>query len=127
MSFLNRIKSQKVSREVLEKFLILLSPFAPFFCEEQWRRINPTSLSIFQEAWPAFDSRLVQAEEKEIIVQINGRVRDKITVPAGLNEEGVKKTSLDSEKIKKHIRREEIKKVIFIPDRLINFVKRDED
>jgi leucyl-tRNA synthetase len=122
MSFINEIRIKMVSKEVLEKFLILLSPFAPFFSEEQWQKINPKAVSIFKEFWPSFDPQLIKTEKKEIIVQINGKVRAKIMVSADISQPEMERIVLGEEKIKKQINQKEIKKIIFIPGKLINIV-----
>ncbi len=123
MEFLNEIKLKKISSgEILEKFLILLSPFAPFFTEEQWQKINPGSSSIFNEKWPQFNPKLTRAEENEIVIQVNGKVRAKIIVSADISEDEIKKLALKQENIKRFIQGQKIKKIIFVPQKLINLV-----
>jgi leucyl-tRNA synthetase len=126
MEFLNTVREQEnpLTKKEWEKFLILLSPFAPFFAEEQWHKIYPEkeNQSIFAKAWPDFDLNLAQKQEIELVIQINGKVRDKILMAPKVSESVVQKTVLAREKIKTYLKGKKIKKIIFVPDKLINLV-----
>jgi len=123
MEFLNKLegKNKKVSREFIEKFLILLSPFTPYISEELWFKLD-NKRSIFKEFWPKYNPKLVKDEIITLIIQVNGKLRDKIKVPVDIHEDEAKKLTLASEKVKKWIEGKEIKKVIFVPGKLINIV-----
>jgi leucyl-tRNA synthetase len=110
-----------IPKEYFEKFLILLSPFAPHIAEELWYNLG-NKKSIFLEAWPKYDAKLVKEEETEMLIQVNSKLRDKIKTAADISEDEAKKMALASEKIKKLISGKEIKKVIFVKGRLINIV-----
>jgi len=99
----------------------LLSPFAPHLAEEIWRQLGHKT-SIFLEKWPEYDKKLIKDEEIMLVIQVNGKVRDQIKVPVGTGEEEAKKLALASSKIMKYTEGKDIKKVIFVKDRLINFV-----
>lgn len=114
-------KSKEVSRENYEAFLKILSPFAPHLTEEIWSKLG-NEKSIFLESWPAYDEKLIQDEEVEMVVQINGKVRDRIRVAANIGEEEAKKLALASEKIQGHLAGKEIKKVVFVQGKLISIV-----
>jgi leucyl-tRNA synthetase len=101
--------------------LTLLSPFAPFIAEELWEKLGHKE-SIFKERWPQYELELIKDEEIELVIQVNGKVRDKIKVSVDLSEDEAKKLATESEKIKTHLLGKEIKKVIFIKGRLINIV-----
>ncbi len=105
----------------MEKILIILSPFAPHIAEEIWQKLGHEK-SIFLEKWPGYDPKLVKDEEIMLIVQVNGRVRDQIKIASGVKEEEAKKLALGSAKVIKYTEGKEIRKVIFVKDRLINFV-----
>ncbi len=126
MEFLNTAREQEnpLTKKEWEKFLILLSPFAPFFAEEQWHKIYPEkeNQSIFAKAWPDFDLNLAQKQEIELVIQINGKVRDKILMAPKVSESVVQKMVLAREKIKTYLKGKKIKKIIFVPDKLINLV-----
>ena len=104
-----------------EKFIILLSPFAPHFSEELWERLGHKT-SVFLEKWPEPEKEYLKDEQISLIIQINGKVRDQIEVTAGVKEKDAKELALAQDKIVKYIDAKTIKKVIFVPDRLINFV-----
>ena len=102
-------------------FLILLSPFAPHISEELWSR---TSLKGFccQQKWPKYEPKLVQEKTVTLVIQINGKVRDKIEIEPDISESEAKEIALSRDKVLKWTRAKEIKKVIFIRGKLINFV-----
>src|SRR3989344_4213732 len=102
-------------------FLILLSPFAPHISEELWEKLG-NKKSIFLEPWPKYDFKLIETETFQMIIQVNGRVRDKIEAPKSLSEKEAKELALSQEKIKKWMVGQTPKKVIYIPGRLVNLV-----
>ncbi len=124
MEFLNKAKAEKnkINKENLEKFLILLSPFAPVFSEEQWQKINPTRKSIFLESWPLFDPQLAQNKKIEFVVQVNGKIRGKIETEIGISQKQIEKIISSVPKVQGYLEDKKIKKIIFVPDKLINFV-----
>ncbi|MBU4030728.1 leucine--tRNA ligase, partial [Patescibacteria group bacterium] len=122
-------KSGSVSLEVWKKFLLLLSPFAPHIAEELWERLKAASVktmasrrSIFLEKWPSYDAKIIQEKNIKLIIQINGKMRDIIEVEAGISEKEIEKLALSREKIQKWTDGEKPKKVIYIPERLVNLV-----
>ncbi|MDP3991230.1 MAG: leucine--tRNA ligase [Candidatus Nealsonbacteria bacterium] len=123
MQFINLAQENKkdVGRETIEKTLILLSLLAPHFAEEVWEKLGHKK-SIFFENWPKYDQNIIKKEEVTLIIQINGRVRDKIEVNSDISEREAKALTLSREKVKKYILQKEIKKVVFVPGKLINIV-----
>ena len=120
------IKSGQASNEGLEakdlhKFLVILSPFAPHISEEIWNLADFKGLCS-QQKWPKYDEKLVKKEKVFLIVQVNGRIRDKIEIKSGIIQKEAEKIVLNSEKIKGLIGRNKVKKIIFVPDKLINIV-----
>src|SRR5699024_6158072 len=107
--------------ETIEKLIILLSPFAPHITEEMWQMIGKTD-SVHDQSWPKHDEKALKKEEVEIVVQINGKVRDKLTVAIESSKEEMEKKALEKEKIKVNIEGKEIIKVIVVPKKLINIV-----
>jgi len=89
--------------------------------EELWQGLGHKK-SIFLEKWPKYDPRLTREESFELVVQINGRVRDAISAPIDISEEDAKKLALNSEKVQKWFEGKPIKKVIFVKNRLINLI-----
>jgi leucyl-tRNA synthetase len=112
---------EKISLIHYTLYLILLSPFAPHIAEELWSRLGYTE-SIFKQKWPEYDTSLIQDEELELIIQIGGKVRDKIKVKMDISEDEAKELARQSEKIKNFIGAKPIKKIIFVKNRLINIV-----
>jgi len=123
MEFINfwQQPEQALSPKDAEIFLKLLSPFAPHLAEELWQGLGHKK-SIFLEKWPKYDPRLTREESFELVVQINGRVRDAISAPIDISEEDAKKLALNSEKVQKWFEGKPIKKVIFVKNRLINLI-----
>jgi leucyl-tRNA synthetase len=114
-------KSQMIEKSDFEKFLIILSPFAPHLAEELWEKLGHKK-SIFYEKWPEYDEELIKEENFELVIQINGRVRDKIQAAVDILENEAQKLALSSEQVKKWTENKEIKKVVFVKNRLINFI-----
>jgi leucyl-tRNA synthetase len=126
MEFHNDIKDEPVSRQSIKTFLTLLYPFAPHFCEELNQLISQSAdkpISSLQQAkWPNFDLSKIVDRTVEIVVQINGRVKAKLTVPNASGEEAVKAQALEIEAVKQALGNSGIKRVVFVPNRLINLV-----
>jgi len=123
MIILNRFteSAEKVTPEDFEIFLRLLAPFAPFIAEELWSRLG-YSKSIHLAPWPKYDEKLLERKTFELVVQINGRVRDKFEAGAGIKKEEAEKLALERKKIKDLTAGKKIQKTIFIPGKLLNIV-----
>jgi leucyl-tRNA synthetase len=113
--------SRRVMREAIETVVLLLSPFVPHFAEELWGALGNRE-SIIKNEWPDYDREAVLEEEILIVIQVNGRLRDRITLPASFGEEEVKAWALKSEKIQRMVEGKEIKRVILVPKKLVNIV-----
>ena len=112
----------KLNREQYELVLRVVAPYAPHIAEELWQEVLGNKKSIHLESWPKYDPALLKEEITNLVIQVNGRVRDAILMKAGLLEEEVRKIVLDSEKIQKFIGSQPIKKFIYIPGRIVNIV-----
>jgi len=112
---------KEISKETYSTLLILLFPFASHMAEELWQRAGFKGMCSEQK-WPKYDKKLIKEKTVNLIVQINGKVRDKIEVESNVSEAKAKKIALASDKVVKWIGKEKIKKIIFIKGRLINFV-----
>jgi leucyl-tRNA synthetase len=110
-----------VLSEVIEALLKMLAPMAPFIAEEQWHRLGHDT-SISKEPWPEFDASLAAEDEVTMVVQINGKVRDALEVPADITEEAMLERALASTKIQGHLAGEEPVKVIAKPPRMLSLV-----
>jgi len=108
-------------RYTVRQIILLLSPFAPHFSEELWREIGE-SKTLFHEKWPSWDEDIAKEEEIELVVQINGKVRAKITIAAGLEDEAIRERAFSDAKIQDIIKDRTPRKVIVVQGRLVNIV-----
>ena len=122
MKLLNEIESHHLSKQQYETFLKLLAPFAPHVAEELWQSVLKNKKSIHLQTWPVFDKTLVGSEKLWIMVQVNGKVRDKLEVAGGVSQKDVEKMAEESAKIKPWIEGKQVRKIIFVPNKLINIV-----
>jgi len=110
-----------VRKEVLELVTLMLAPLTPHLSEELWEMLGHED-GLWSVAWPAFNAELAKEDEVEIPVQINGKVRGRVTVPAGSAQEEVLKKAQADGAINGHLAGKTVRKVIFVPDKLLNIV-----
>jgi len=122
MKLINAIEDKWLTKKQYGTFLKLLAPFAPHITEELWQTVLKNKKSIHLESWPEYDDALLLDEKIDLVIQINGVKRDVLKIAKGLSEEEVKSIVLSNENIKKHLAGKEIKKFIYIKDRLTNIV-----
>lgn len=108
-------------KEALQTVVLLLSPFAPHISEELWKRLG-NAPSIFKARWPVCDEELIKSEVITLVIQVNGKLRGKIEVPADLDEEAIKQQALADPKIQPWVAGKSVRKVIHVPGRLVNIV-----
>ncbi len=122
MIFVNELmKMESFSRTSLEILILLLSPFAPHLAEELWERLGHKK-TLAYEPWPRYEERYTQTSEVEIVIQVQGKIRSRMTVPKGLGEAELKKIVLGDDNVKKWVDGSEIAKFIVVPDRLVNII-----
>ncbi|MBA7478117.1 Leucine--tRNA ligase [subsurface metagenome] len=122
MIFVNHLGKQTVRpKAVVEKFVLILAPFAPHIAEELWGRLGHTD-SLTYEPWPEYDKELIKEKEIELAVQVNGKIKDRIVVAAEADEEQIKQQALACEKVIAAMAGKEAKKIIVIKSRLVNIV-----
>ena len=122
MILMNALEKHKsMTAHDMERFLLILSPFCPHIVQELWSQLGHESF-ILQEQWPQYDAQKIVDDEITLVVQVNGKVRDTITVRADITEEDAKSTALASEKIQKYLEGKEPKKIIFVQGKLISIV-----
>ena len=107
--------------EALRTLLLLLAPFAPHLAEELWAR-RGWPYSVHQQSWPSHDPARVQADRTTLIVQIDGRVRDRLAVPADIEEGAATELALASTKVQMALAGRPIRRAIYVPGRLVNIV-----
>ena len=107
--------------EAIRTFVLVLAPFAPHHAEDMWALMG-LPYSVHEQAWPSWDEGLVEEEEITLVVQVNGRLRDRIEAPADISEEMARELALTSPKVRPHVEGREIRKSIYVPGRLVNLV-----
>jgi leucyl-tRNA synthetase len=107
--------------DALRAFVLVLAPFAPHHAEELWAAIGEP-YSVHEQAWPAWDETLIAAEEITLVVQVNGKLRDRVSVPADISEEEARELALSSAKVRPHVEGRELRKAVYVPGRLVNLV-----
>lgn len=122
-NYLNNVEDPDYSllKEVIVNELLLLAPFAPHMTEELWAELGNDGF-IYNETWPVYEKEALKKDEITIVVQVNGKVRDKVQVAADIEEDKLKKTVLAREKVKNYIEGKEIVKTIVVPKKLVNLV-----
>src|SRR6056297_3135922 len=108
-------------KEVAEKIILLLAPFAPFITEELWDYLGHAE-NVHSAQWPEYKEEALKKDEITIVIQVNGKVRDKINIAADASEEEVKDQVMQSEKIKSYLEDGNLVKTIYIPKKLVNLV-----
>jgi len=122
MEYVNELREQGAgSKQLLEPLVIMLAPYAPHIAEALWEA-SGNQESVFQAPWPSYDERLASAGDVEIAVQVNGKLRSRLTVPRGMAEKDVLDRVLADEAVKKFVDGQKVKKVIYVQDRLVNLV-----
>ncbi len=117
----DRSVDSSIWQECVEKFLLMLAPMAPHVAEEMWERTGH-AYSIHQQLFPTWDDELAAEEEITLVVQVNGKVRDRIPVPAGIAEADARELALGSQRVQSHIDGKTLKNVVYVPGRLVNVV-----
>ena len=117
----DQVRHSDAWREALDTLLVLLAPSACFATEELWQRLGREG-SVHAQAWPVWDPALTTDESFTLVVQVNGKVRDKLDAPVGIDEDRARELALASDRVQNHLNGQEIRKVIYRPDRLINLV-----
>ena len=122
MEFTNSFtKNSHRPHSVMKQFVLLLAPFAPHIAEELWRLLGGEK-TLSYESWPKYDEKLTVDSTVEIPVQIKGKVRAKITVPHDISKDDLEEAARSDERIKELLAGKEVRKVIVVPGRLVNFV-----
>ncbi len=110
-------------REALRTLVLMLAPAVPHVAEELWERIGER-YSVHVQAWPAFDPALAAQAEVEIAVQVNGKLRDRLSLPLDAREDVAREQAMTSERVAPHVAGREVVRVIYVPNRLLNIVVR---
>jgi leucyl-tRNA synthetase len=114
-------KDSPIYAEGIRTLLILLAPFAPHIAEDLWHQLGMPG-SIHQQTWPVVDAAALIADEITVVIQVLGKTKGTIQVPAQVSQEELEAIARESELAQKHIADKTIKKVIVVPGKLVNFV-----
>lgn len=105
----------------VKQLILLLSPFAPHIAEELWQEIGERE-PLLKQPWPAWDEEAAKEEEIELVIQVNGKVRGKMMIPAGLDDEAVKEKAFTEPKVREYLSGKTLKKVVVVKGKLVNIV-----
>jgi leucyl-tRNA synthetase len=123
MEFTNHLTRQTVRpRSVLRTFTLLLAPFAPHLAEELWQALDGGTETLAYQPWPSYDPELLKSDTVEVPVQINGKLRSKIVVPADTDAQTLEQAALADDKIRSQLEGKTVRKVIVVPGKLVNVV-----
>ncbi|MBS4007096.1 MAG: leucine--tRNA ligase [Clostridium sp.] len=115
--------NSSVLAEVLEMLALILAPFAPHLGEEMWTRLGKKG-SVHLQAWPQYDAEILQAENVEIAVQVNGKIRSRLIIPAGLEAAALQERVLADKRVAQAMAGRQLLKAVIVPDKLVNLVVR---
>ncbi len=121
MAFVNAIYQRGADKEIFSKLIIMLAPVAPHFCEELWQSLGNQE-SVLKVSWPGYDPQLLVEDKVTIVIQVNGKVRSKIEIPADTQDEKLKELVLADEKVKSWLQNKPLKNCIIVPKKLVNIV-----
>jgi leucyl-tRNA synthetase len=107
--------------EAIETVVMLLSPFVPHIAEEMWQKLGKKN-SIFRASWPPYDEKALAADVFTMVIQVNGRMRSKIDVPAGMKDDKIKEIALSDPKVQPFIKDKTVRQVVVVPKKLVNIV-----
>ena len=107
--------------QILPSMVLLLGPFAPYIAEEMWEQLGRTG-PVFKQPWPAYDEALEKEDAADVVLQVNGKVRGRISMPFGAPKEELERLALMDPKTQASIAGKQVVKVIVVPDKLVNIV-----
>jgi leucyl-tRNA synthetase len=107
--------------DLLEKFVLMFGPFAPYVAQEMWEALG-NSGPVFRQPWPAFDPEMAKQEAAEVVVQVNGKLRSKLSLAFGTQQDTAYALAMEDPKVQQFVEGKQIAKVIYVPDRLLNIV-----
>jgi leucyl-tRNA synthetase len=108
-------------KEAIKTLMLLLAPTTPHLAEELWQR-SGHEYSIHNQGWPGWDEEVAKDEEVTLVIQVNGKLRDRIAVPVSITEGEATRLAQDSQRVKSHLDNKKIIKTIYVPGKLVNLV-----
>jgi leucyl-tRNA synthetase len=127
MIFVNGFTNvETIPLTAIREFLVLLNPFAPHISSELWQKLTEkfadSRADVTQQSWPVYDERLLVEDEVEVVIQINGKLRDRVKMPIAATDEELKAIALSNPKVQERIVGKAVRKVIVVPKKLVNIV-----
>jgi leucyl-tRNA synthetase len=116
-----RPETISVVKEAVEALILMISPFTPHMAEELWERLGHAG-GVVAAGWPAYDEAVARAEQIVVPVQVNGKVRSRLTVPAGTSEEELRQLALADPQVAKYLEGKTVKKVVVVNGKLVSIV-----
>jgi leucyl-tRNA synthetase len=112
---------ERIYKESISEYILLMAPVVPHLAEELWNAMGNKG-SVFKEKWPEFNPDFIRKDNAVIVIQVNGKVREKVELPTGSDQKKVEEVCFAAEKVKSAIEGKEIKKIIYVPDKILNIV-----
>ncbi|MCK5064925.1 MAG: class I tRNA ligase family protein, partial [Candidatus Fermentibacteraceae bacterium] len=130
MEFLNFLSTNRdkagaagdLWRKAIHELIVVMSPMTPFICEELWHRMNFPGETVFTQQWPTWNEDDLILDTVEMVVQVKGKIRARITLPAGASKEEIEREALSDEKIMTILGGSEPRRIIVVPGKLINII-----
>ena len=122
-AFIPQRGNETIPISAMRTFLILLNPFAPHLSSELWEKLKSPG-DITEQPWPDYDEKFLVEDEVEIVMQVNGKVRDRMTMSISATEDEMKAAALANPKIQQLIAGKTVRKVVVVPKKLVNIVRR---
>jgi leucyl-tRNA synthetase len=121
MAYVNALYEHEHTADDIKTLLVLLAPYAPFITEELWHRVGEEG-SVHEQPWPSYEEGKIKTETIQVVVQVNGKVRAQVEVPADVSGEELEREALKHDNVQKYLEGKEPKKVIVVKGRLVNVV-----
>jgi leucyl-tRNA synthetase len=122
MELVNKLREERShDRRIVESLVIMLAPFAPHFAEENWERLGHAT-SVFQARWPDWDEALVVEDQVEVVIQVSGKTRGRVSVPRDAEQGAVLAAAQEDAAVRRFTEGKEVRKVVYVPNRLLNLV-----
>jgi leucyl-tRNA synthetase len=115
------VEERGVANEAIESILLMLNPITPHLSQHLWWQLHPSE-SILDKPWPAIDEKLLVDDKLKIAIQINGKLRSEMEIEKDTEEETIKSLAILDKKVEKYLDNNEIKKIIYVPGKILNIV-----
>jgi leucyl-tRNA synthetase len=124
MEYLNVVREggRRANRDEVEPLVVLVAPFAPHLAEELWEQLGHRESLFSGKHWPKFDPQKATADTVEFVVQVNGKLRARMVMPRGITQDAAQQAALEDENVRRFVDGSKVRKVVFVPDRLLNLV-----